>query len=70
MELKLNNISKIYGEKKALVDFNVTMQEGIYALPWSNSAGKSTLMNCLSDLIEPTSGKILFNGKSTKKMGR
>ena len=44
MELKLQNITKNYGEKVVLKDINVQMESGIYGLLGPNGAGKSTLI--------------------------
>ena len=49
MELVFEHIRKNYGEKKALYDISLTLNEGIYGLLGPNGAGKSTLMNLLSE---------------------
>jgi branched-chain amino acid transport system ATP-binding protein len=43
------------------VDFSVGRGE-IRAIIGPNGAGKSTFFNCLTGVIRPTSGRILFNG--------
>jgi branched-chain amino acid transport system ATP-binding protein len=45
------------------VDFEVKRGE-IRAVIGPNGAGKSTFFNCLTGVIRPTSGKILFNGEN------
>ena len=57
--LEFKNLTKEYGEKKALSDFTTTLKPGIYGLLGPNGAGKSTLMNLLTDNIKRTSGEIL-----------
>src|SRR5699024_5808080 len=53
-----------FGTFKANDNINLQLKKGeIHALLGENGAGKSTLMNILSGLLEPTSGKILMNGK-------
>ena len=62
--IAVNNISKSYGELKALSDIGFSMQKGeIVGLLGVNGAGKSTLMKILSGIISPDEGKILFSGK-------
>lgn len=57
--LKVENISKTYGEIKAVQDISFKTQIGeIIAILGPNGAGKSTLMNMISGFIAPTSGKI------------
>ncbi len=67
--LEFKNVSKYYGEKRALDDFSVILTPGIYGLLGANGAGKSTLLNLLTDSIKRTSGEINFNGQDILKMG-
>lgn len=69
MTLTFEKVSKNYGKTKALQDFSVELQSGIYALLGPNGSGKSTLMNILTDNLKPTSGRILYDGEDTVKMG-
>lgn len=69
MELKLEAISKAYGKTKALSNFSMTFEAGIYALLGPNGSGKSTLMNIITDNLKPDSGEIFFNGEPVKKLG-
>lgn len=62
--IEMKHIVKDFNGFKANNDVNLTLYQGeILALLGENGAGKSTLMNILSGLIQPTSGKILINGK-------
>ena len=70
MILEINNLSKKYGDKKALNKFSCKFTEGIYGLLGPNGAGKSTFMNILVDAIDRSSGEILYNGKETISMGK
>lgn len=70
MRLSVCNVSKSYGEKKALIDFSVEFEVGIYGLLGPNGAGKSTLMNILTDNISRDSGEILLDGQEILSMGR
>ena len=60
MELKLQNITKNYGEKVTLKDINVQLELGIYGLLGPNGAGKSTLIKLLTDNLKRQQGNILY----------
>lgn len=49
MEIKIRELCKSYGKKKALQNFDATFENGIYGILGPNGAGKSTLMNILTD---------------------
>ncbi|MBR2175325.1 MAG: ABC transporter ATP-binding protein [Clostridia bacterium] len=71
MELKIENISKSYKKgKKALCDFSVTLNTGVYGLLGANGAGKSTLMNIITDNLKADSGEIYYNGANVRKLGK
>lgn len=70
MELAFEKLTKKYGDKYALTDFSAVMNEGIYGILGPNGSGKSTLMNCITDNVKRTSGKILFDGEEILKLGR
>lgn len=65
MELiEFKNLSKNYGTKQALIDVNLKIEKGkIYGLLGPNGSGKTTLIKIINDLLQPSSGKILINGK-------
>lgn len=55
----VQNISKIYGEKKVLNVEHLEIPKGeTFGLVGNNGAGKTTLFSCLLDLIELSSGSI------------
>lgn len=70
MKLEIKNVNKSYGNIKALNDFTVCFQEGIYGILGPNGAGKSTLINLLTDNIKRESGEIQYNGVEVLKMGK
>lgn len=61
--IKIKNLSKFYGQIKAVNDFNFTAKKGeIIALLGPNGAGKSTLMNMITGFLSPTKGEIFVDG--------
>lgn len=69
MELKTVGLTKIFGPKTAVKDLRITLNSGVYGLLGANGAGKTTLMRLLCGLQNPTSGKILLNGKNIAALG-
>ena len=69
MTLSIRNVSKSYGENRALDNFTAELTPGIYALLGPNGAGKSTLMNILTDNLKADSGEIRYNGETVHEMG-
>ena len=62
--LEMTNIEKQFPGVKALDKANLMLKKGsVHALMGENGAGKSTMMNMLYGLLQPTSGKILIRGK-------
>ena len=62
--LQCIDINKSFGNKKVLKDINLTIPRGkIIGLLGKNGTGKSTLIKLINDLLTPTSGQILINGK-------
>lgn len=69
MELKLSKLTKRYKNKTAVNRLSVTLMPGIYGLLGANGAGKTTLMRMICGILDPTSGRILLDGKDTFSMG-
>jgi ATP-binding cassette, subfamily B, bacterial len=62
-EIKLSDVSLSYGEKPVLKKISFTVKAGSRtAIIGPTAAGKSQLLNLLSNLILPDSGKIEFDG--------
>ena len=60
----LDNITKNYGAIEALKGISFSIGKGeVVALLGDNGAGKSTLVKIISGGLEPTSGRMLFEGK-------
>ncbi len=61
--LIVNNLSKSYGENRAVQDISFSIPQGeIFGLLGPNGAGKSTTISMLSGLVPPTAGDISING--------
>ena len=69
MELKTIGLTKKFGSKTAVDNLNITLTNGVYGLLGANGAGKTTLMRLLCNIQNPTSGKILLNGKNIVGLG-
>lgn len=62
--LKVKNVTKFYGDFKAVDDLSFEVDKGeIFGLLGVNGAGKTTTFRMIMNLIEPSSGSITFNGK-------
>ena len=67
--LEAKNISKSFGNVKALEDVNFYLQKGkIHGLLGENGAGKSSLMNILSGIYQPEKGSIFINDIKQKSL--
>ena len=63
--LELRNISKRFGDKQILSDFNLTIHEGkILAIVGPSGGGKTTLLRMLAGLEKIDSGEVYYNGES------
>jgi len=67
--LKVNNINTFYGKLQALWDVSFRVEEKeIVALVGANGAGKTTVLNTISNLLYPASGTVEFLGKRIDRM--
>jgi branched-chain amino acid transport system ATP-binding protein len=68
--LETRNVSKSYGPFRALDDVSIAIAaDELVAVVGPNGAGKTTLVNLLTGLMPPSSGDILFMGKSIAGVG-
>lgn len=70
MQLELKDLTKKYGNFTVLDRMTFTFTPGIYGILGANGAGKSTMMNLLTDNISRTGGQILFDGTDILKLGK
>jgi ABC-2 type transport system ATP-binding protein len=68
MSITVNNLTKLYGEQKAVNKISFSIRQGeIVGFLGPNGAGKSTTMKMITGYIEPTEGDIDVNGIDVKK---
>ena len=63
--LKINPLTKTYGEKRAVDDLNIHINPGeIYGFIGHNGAGKTTTLKSVVGILQFDQGEILIDGKS------
>ena len=71
--VEISNISKVFNvgsgnQVDALTDIDLSIGSGEFvSLIGPSGCGKSTLLRLIANLIEPTSGNLVVNGKSAKQ---
>ena len=65
--LKINNLTKKYGDKVAVNNLSLHIAPGeIYGFIGHNGAGKTTTLKSIAGILDYDSGEILIDGKSAK----
>ena len=65
--LKIDHLTKTYGEKKAVDDLNLHIHPGeIYGFIGHNGAGKTTTLKSVVGILQFDQGEILIDGKSIR----
>lgn len=66
--LKIENLTKTYGNKKAVDNLSLHIEKGeIYGFIGHNGAGKTTTIKACCGILGFDSGEIYINGKSVKE---
>lgn len=66
--IELVDVSLSYGQKPILKNISLSVNGGTQvAIIGPTAAGKSQLLNLLTDLVKPDSGSILFDGKDVER---
>lgn len=67
--LTIEQVSKIYGELKALDNINMTVKKGEWlAIMGPSGSGKTTLMNIIGCMDRPSIGKVILEGTDIAKL--
>lgn len=69
MELALDRLTKQFGTKIAVDRVSATLKPGVTGLLGANGAGKTTLMRMICDVLRPTGGQIMLDGRDVLEMG-
>ena len=65
--LKIEHLTKAYGEKKAVDDLSLHINPGeIYGFIGHNGAGKTTTLKAVAGILQFDKGEILIGGKSVR----
>lgn len=68
MGLKVQNVSKTFGEKIAVDNISFEMDKpGVFGLLGTNGAGKSTTIRMILGIIKKDKGNITWNGKEVER---
>jgi branched-chain amino acid transport system ATP-binding protein len=67
--LEIVGLNAGYGAVSVLHGVSFTLKQGQFlGLLGANNAGKSTIINCLSGLVRPASGRICFEGQDLTRL--
>ncbi|KEH89096.1 ABC transporter ATP-binding protein [Clostridium novyi A str. BKT29909] len=72
MGLKLENVTKSYGNNVILDNINLELENGIYGLLGANGVGKTTLFKVISGFLMDYKGKVVYpklNDKNETLLG-
>ena len=68
MKIEVNNVSKKFKNNVILENVTLEFKSGnIYGLSGRNGSGKSVLLKIICGIYAPTTGEVLFDGKSYNK---
>jgi putative ABC transport system ATP-binding protein len=66
--LELKDISKVYGNLKALQGIDLTVKQGEWlAIMGPSGSGKTTMMNIIGCMDKPSSGSVILDGVNISK---
>ena len=70
LELSIRELSRNFGRRRALSRVSLDCRAGeIVGLLGPNGAGKSTLLAIVSTLAAPSSGEVLYGGRTAQQIG-
>lgn len=63
--ISVNHFHKSFGDSSVVRDISFAVEKGeIFALLGANGSGKTTTIRCLLNILQPTSGSLLVDGRS------
>lgn len=66
--LQVKNLSHTFGDRKVLSDIHFEVEKGeVLVIMGSSGGGKTTLLRCITGLIQPTEGQVLIEGLDMTK---
>ena len=70
LDLSIRELSRNFGRRRALTRVSLDCRSGeIVGLLGPNGAGKSTLLAIISTLASPSSGEVLYGGRTARQIG-
>lgn len=67
--LSVRNLTKKFGEFKAVDDLSMDVEKGkVTLLIGPNGSGKTTLLNCITGLLDYNEGEVFFHGENVTKL--
>lgn len=68
MIIEVTNLTKVFGEFRALNGLNLKIEENeVFGLVGPNGAGKTTAIDLMMGMLQPTSGRIKISGTDVLK---
>lgn len=62
--IKINHLSKKFGNLEVLIDINLDIEEGeVVCIIGPSGSGKSTFLRCINQLEMPTGGTVQYEGR-------
>ncbi len=62
--LEVRDVSKSFGAVAAVAGVSLAVAEGsLHSIIGPNGAGKTTLFNCVTGEVQPTAGRVLYDGR-------